>query len=138
MQFLYHMHACFLCCPCIKISSLINEKRMTGQERQSCTFHAHISFSVYIISYFQTSYLSMIHFCSSMVKATSADLWGFGGKQIQSHQENGSSLVIGPWTWSFMIHVDLNSHSLGKRRANEEVGTSSLPVEACLVIVKEL
>ena len=53
MQFLYHMHACFLCCPCIKISSLINEKRMTGQERQSCTFHAHISFSVYIVSFFR-------------------------------------------------------------------------------------
>ena len=89
-------HACMLCLLSMHKEIIINyEKCMTGQERQSCTFHAHILFSVYIVSFFQTSYLSMIHFCSSMVKATSADLRGFGGKPIQSHQENGSSLVTG-------------------------------------------
>jgi hypothetical protein len=73
----------------------------------------------------------MIHFCSCMVKPTSADLWGFGEKQIQSHQENGSLPVTSPRTWSFVIHVDLNSLSLGKRGANEEeVGSSSSSVEA--------
>ena len=116
MQFLHHIHPCFFCCPRMKISSLINEKRMTGCERQSCTCHEHISFFVYIIiSFFR--HILFIHDSFMFWYDQAHFSWPvrFWRKQIQSHQGNGSSPVIGPWTWSFMSHVDLNSLSWGKR-----------------------